>query len=91
MAASASFFHGSAKPAAEQINGFHQEVVDEFRANGGKAGGIFEGVPLALRSRPRSSRSISRGQLAKFRSSSSCGAQPPEHDRRGRNSYQWVR
>jgi deazaflavin-dependent oxidoreductase (nitroreductase family) len=27
---------------------FNQSVVDEFRANGGKAGGPFEGFPLVL-------------------------------------------
>lgn len=48
MAASSSFFNDSTKPAAEQINGFNQTVVEEFRANGGKVGGRFDGVPLAL-------------------------------------------
>jgi deazaflavin-dependent oxidoreductase (nitroreductase family) len=27
---------------------FNQQVVDEFRANGGKVGGPFEGLPLVL-------------------------------------------
>jgi deazaflavin-dependent oxidoreductase (nitroreductase family) len=27
---------------------FNSQVIDEFRANGGKAGGIFEGMPLVL-------------------------------------------
>src|ERR1700749_4519983 len=33
----------SATPA-----GFNSQVIDEFRANGGKAGGMFEGMPLLL-------------------------------------------
>jgi deazaflavin-dependent oxidoreductase (nitroreductase family) len=27
---------------------FNSQVIEEFRANGGKAGGIFEGMPLVL-------------------------------------------
>jgi deazaflavin-dependent oxidoreductase (nitroreductase family) len=27
---------------------FNQQVIEEFRANGGKAGGMFEGMPLLL-------------------------------------------
>ena len=27
---------------------FNSQVIDEFRANGGKAGGMFEGMPLVL-------------------------------------------
>jgi deazaflavin-dependent oxidoreductase (nitroreductase family) len=27
---------------------FNSQVIDEFRANGGKAGGMFEGMPLLL-------------------------------------------
>jgi deazaflavin-dependent oxidoreductase (nitroreductase family) len=27
---------------------FNAQVIDEFRANGGKAGGMFEGMPLVL-------------------------------------------
>jgi deazaflavin-dependent oxidoreductase (nitroreductase family) len=27
---------------------FNAQVIEEFRANGGKAGGIFEGMPLLL-------------------------------------------
>jgi deazaflavin-dependent oxidoreductase (nitroreductase family) len=27
---------------------FNTQVIDEFRANGGKAGGMFEGMPLVL-------------------------------------------
>ncbi|MGL6234447.1 MAG: nitroreductase family deazaflavin-dependent oxidoreductase [Segniliparus sp.] len=37
-----------AKLTADQLNGFNQAVVAEFRANGGKVGGAFDGVPLAL-------------------------------------------
>lgn len=29
-------------------NDFNAGVIEEFRANGGKAGGIFEGMPLLL-------------------------------------------
>jgi deazaflavin-dependent oxidoreductase (nitroreductase family) len=29
-------------------NDFNAQVIEEFRANGGKAGGIFEGMPLVL-------------------------------------------
>ena len=27
---------------------FNTQVIEEFRANGGKAGGMFEGMPLVL-------------------------------------------
>jgi deazaflavin-dependent oxidoreductase (nitroreductase family) len=30
------------------LNGFNAEVIEEFRANGGTAGGMFEGKPLLL-------------------------------------------
>lgn len=30
------------------MNDFNAQVIDEFRANGGTAGGIFEGKPLLL-------------------------------------------
>ncbi|MEO3871946.1 nitroreductase/quinone reductase family protein [Nonomuraea sp. B12E4] len=30
------------------MTGFNQQVIDEFRANGGKVGGMFEGAPLLL-------------------------------------------
>ena len=36
------------KLTADQLNGFNQAVVAEFRANGGKVDGTFAGVPLAL-------------------------------------------
>jgi deazaflavin-dependent oxidoreductase (nitroreductase family) len=29
-------------------NDFNGQVIEEFRANGGKAGGMFEGMPLLL-------------------------------------------
>jgi deazaflavin-dependent oxidoreductase (nitroreductase family) len=29
-------------------NDFNQQIIDEFRANGGKVGGPFEGAPLLL-------------------------------------------
>jgi deazaflavin-dependent oxidoreductase (nitroreductase family) len=31
-----------------EANDFNERVVEEFRANGGKAGGPFEGFPLVL-------------------------------------------
>jgi deazaflavin-dependent oxidoreductase (nitroreductase family) len=31
-----------------EANDFNQRVIEEFRANGGKAGGPFEGLPLVL-------------------------------------------
>lgn len=30
------------------FNDFNQQIIDEFRANGGKVGGGFEGAPLVL-------------------------------------------
>jgi deazaflavin-dependent oxidoreductase (nitroreductase family) len=30
------------------MNDFNANVIEEFRANGGKAGGMFEGMPLVL-------------------------------------------
>jgi deazaflavin-dependent oxidoreductase (nitroreductase family) len=30
------------------MNDFNAQVIEEFRANGGKAGGMFEGMPLVL-------------------------------------------
>jgi deazaflavin-dependent oxidoreductase (nitroreductase family) len=30
------------------MNDFNAKVIDEFRANGGRAGGMFEGMPLVL-------------------------------------------
>ena len=33
---------------AASFHAFNAAIVDEFRANGGKAGGIFEGKPLVL-------------------------------------------
>jgi deazaflavin-dependent oxidoreductase (nitroreductase family) len=30
------------------MNDFNEKVIEEFRANGGKAGGMFEGTPLVL-------------------------------------------
>ncbi len=30
------------------MNDFNAKVIEEFRANGGKAGGMFEGMPLVL-------------------------------------------
>lgn len=31
-----------------EANDFNQQIIDEFRANDGKVGGPFEGLPLAL-------------------------------------------
>jgi deazaflavin-dependent oxidoreductase (nitroreductase family) len=30
------------------MNDFNQQIIDEFRANGGKVGGMFQGAPLLL-------------------------------------------
>jgi deazaflavin-dependent oxidoreductase (nitroreductase family) len=30
------------------FNDFNKQIIDEFRANGGKVGGGFEGAPMAL-------------------------------------------
>jgi deazaflavin-dependent oxidoreductase (nitroreductase family) len=30
------------------VNDFNKQIIDEFRANAGKVGGPFEGVPLVL-------------------------------------------
>lgn len=31
-----------------EVNNFNQKIIDEFRANGGKVGGPFEGAPMLL-------------------------------------------
>jgi deazaflavin-dependent oxidoreductase (nitroreductase family) len=33
---------------AKRVSDWNSSIVDEFRANGGKVGGIFEGAPLLL-------------------------------------------
>ena len=35
-------------PDAETMKAFNKSIIDEFRANGGKVGGPFEGAPLIL-------------------------------------------
>lgn len=30
------------------MNDWNKQIIDEFRANGGKVGGVFEGAPLLL-------------------------------------------
>ena len=35
-------------PDAETVNAFNKSIIDEFRANGGKVGGQFEGANLLL-------------------------------------------
>ena len=35
-------------PDAEAMKAFNKNIVDEFRANGGKVGGYFEGAPMIL-------------------------------------------
>jgi deazaflavin-dependent oxidoreductase (nitroreductase family) len=35
-------------PDAESVNAFNKSIIDEFRANGGKVGGQFEGANLLL-------------------------------------------
>jgi deazaflavin-dependent oxidoreductase (nitroreductase family) len=32
----------------EQVNDWNRQIIEEFRANGGKVGGPFEGVPMLL-------------------------------------------
>jgi deazaflavin-dependent oxidoreductase (nitroreductase family) len=34
--------------AARELNAFNQQIIDEFRANGGKVTGMFAGAPLML-------------------------------------------
>jgi F420H(2)-dependent quinone reductase len=36
------------QPDAETMKAFNKNIVDEFRANGGKVGGPFEGATLLL-------------------------------------------
>jgi deazaflavin-dependent oxidoreductase (nitroreductase family) len=38
----------SGAPDSAELKGFNTKVVDEFRANGGKVGGPFEGADLLL-------------------------------------------
>lgn len=38
----------SDKPDIEELKGFNARVVEEFRANGGRVGGPFEGADLLL-------------------------------------------
>jgi|SRR6516225_3332462 deazaflavin-dependent oxidoreductase (nitroreductase family) len=38
----------SATPDPVELKGFNAQIVDEFRANGGKVGGPFEGADLLL-------------------------------------------
>ena len=35
-------------PDAEAMKAFNKSIVDEFRVNGGKVGGPFEGAPMVL-------------------------------------------
>ena len=35
-------------PTAETVTSFNQGIIDEFRANGGKVSGPFEGAPMLL-------------------------------------------
>jgi deazaflavin-dependent oxidoreductase (nitroreductase family) len=35
-------------PPMTDVNEFNQAIIDEFRANGGKVGGGFEGAPMVL-------------------------------------------
>jgi hypothetical protein len=30
------------------VSDWNQQTIDEFRANGGRVGGVFEGAPLLL-------------------------------------------
>ncbi|WP_156689540.1 nitroreductase family deazaflavin-dependent oxidoreductase [Mycobacterium sp. Marseille-P9652] len=38
----------SEMPDTQTINSFNQSIIDEFRSNGGKVGGQFEGATLLL-------------------------------------------
>jgi hypothetical protein len=33
---------------ADELNDWNRQIMDEFRANGGKVGGDFEGVPMVI-------------------------------------------
>jgi deazaflavin-dependent oxidoreductase (nitroreductase family) len=35
-------------PRMSEINDWNQQIIEEFRANGGKVGGNFEGAPMIL-------------------------------------------
>ena len=35
-------------PTPDEMKSFNQQIIDEFRANGGKVGGGFEGRPMIL-------------------------------------------
>jgi deazaflavin-dependent oxidoreductase (nitroreductase family) len=35
-------------PEMSDVNDFNQQVIEDFRANGGKAGGMFEGMPMLV-------------------------------------------
>jgi deazaflavin-dependent oxidoreductase (nitroreductase family) len=38
----------SKRPVPDELKGFNAGIVEEFRANGGKVGGLFEGADLLL-------------------------------------------
>lgn len=38
----------SEQPNLDELKGFNKQIVEEFRANGGKVGGPFEGADLLL-------------------------------------------
>ena len=33
---------------SDEVNDFNQQVIDDFRANGGECGGPFAGVPMVI-------------------------------------------
>ncbi len=39
---------GTVTSMAERIHDFNSKIIDEFRANGGRVGGMFEGRPMLL-------------------------------------------
>jgi F420H(2)-dependent quinone reductase len=39
---------GQATPMSDDMFGSNDEVIEEFRRNGGKVGGFYEGAPLLL-------------------------------------------
>ena len=69
------------------MNDFNQQIVDEFRANGGKVGGMFEGAPMVLlhhkgaksgteRVNPLMYRDLGDGSLAVFASKGGAPTNP---------------
>lgn len=69
------------------MSDFNQQIIEEFRANGGKVGGPFEGAPMVLlhtvgarsgepRVHPLVSRPLPSGDLAVFASAAGADSHP---------------